>query len=203
MNNSVKAARIVLLRELLMELAETEKQLEQHKTGIENMSSRYFQEILKEKDGEIQHETEKYRSNTDRLAAIKLEITSGVNLWYEFRKSRNEMTKLLFPLIFSLKRRGLQKKIKKLNDEVSSIIIDNRMIKEKLTLFEHQLEIAALEKARASMEYQLYDQMLSKKDSIISELEYLLPTIPGLCPANIGASEIDELLRKLATFEAA
>ena len=89
-----------------------------------------------------------------------------------------------------------------MNKEILSITIDNRLIKERLTLLEHQLEISAMKKIKTGGIYQAYDKLLSRKSAIISELEYLIPTIPGLCPARIRDPGAEELLARLADIEA-
>ena len=190
--------RKILLKELLSELKETEITLLGFTDIIEKLSDVYYQQAFSEGREEIQQEIEKYRSNNNRISAINKEITARINLWYEFVKNANERVKVSFPILFALKKKNLQKYLNKTNSEISSITIENRFAKEKLTLLEHQLEIKAMQKIKADNAYLDFDRLLQKKDLLIPELDYLIPTVPGLCPASIGSSGVEELLVKLS-----
>lgn len=195
--------RVRLLRHLLSELKETDMQITQSTSEIKTLSYDFYNEALHESSEEIKSVIDEYYGNNDRIKAINCEITNKVNQWYEFTKSKTELVKLTYPLSYLLKKRKLKKFICKMNEEISSITIDNRFIKEKLTLLEHQLEIAALSKIKSDETYRNYDMLTEKKEELVTELKYLIPTIPGLCPVCIDISKIDELLARLELIEAA
>lgn len=189
--------RIKLLLELLSELKTTYLVLEEATTGIENASGSFYDETMHENRNEIHDEVEKHRKNMEKINAINNESTAGINSWYEFAKNRKEMEKLAFPIKFYLKKRSLYKSMKKANEELLSISIENRFIKEKLTILQRQLETAAIRQIKQGKGYYDYEKALLKKDSLVSELKYLIPTIPGLCPADVGNSGINALLGRV------
>jgi len=203
MVNPVMDRRLSLLRELLLETKESDKQLEYSIIEIEKLSEEYYQKAFTECHEEIQEEIRKYIKNSSRINNINCEITTKVNLWYDFMKDSEEMSKLTFPVLYFFRKRKLHKSLKSLNDEISSITIDNRFIKEKLTLMEHQLEIKAIQKIKEDKNYSDYERLLQKKELLSAELTYLLATIPGMCPASIDNCGLNELYEKLLKLQVA
>lgn len=203
MTNPELDRRLNLLRDLLYEMKETNLKIDHLASEIEKTSGVYYQQACGESQEEIQQEVEKYKSRISRIADISREITSKVNVWYDFSKSKSEMSSLLYPVLYYFKKQKLNKQLKKLNSEISSITIDNRFIKEKLTLLEHQLEIKAIQKIKEDNSYLEYESLLQKKELLMAELQYLLPTIPGLCPAVLDSRGVTEVLEKLSKLEVA
>ena len=203
MVNPAMDRRLNLLKELLSEMKESDRQLECSIVEIEKLSGVYYQYAFSECRDEIQAEIDKYKNNNNGINNINHEITLKVNLWFDFVKNKSEISKLTFPILYFLRKRKLNKLLKRLNDEISSITIDNRFIKEKLTLLEHQLEIKAIRKIKEDKNYLDFDRLLQKKDLLAAELVYLLPTIPALCPAIIDSSGVNELFEKLLKLEVA
>lgn len=61
----------------------------------------------------------------------------------------------------------------------------------------HKLEIKAVSLAKSGGNYLEFEKILLKQKSIAAELKYLLPTIPGLCPADISSTGIGKLLTEV------
>lgn len=196
--NYANDRRINLLKELLHELKKTEKQLEGSIVEIGNLSEIYYQKALTEFYDEIQLEIDKYRDNIKRISEINNKTTENVNSWYGFAKNKDEMSGITFPIRYFLLKRKLRKSLRMMKNEVSSITIDNRFIKEKLALLEQQLEIKAIQKIKEDDSYMNYGILIQKKDLLISQLNYLIPTIPGLCPVSAGGLATDSLLEKIS-----
>lgn len=182
---------------LLSDLKNVYGQLNNVASEVEKTSSVFYEEAFKEKQEELLSVMENYHKNVDRVREINNEITASINSWYEFIKNENETGKITFPIVYYYKKRTLNKKITKLNEEISSITINNRFIKENLTMLEHQLEIKAVSLAKSGGNYLEFEKILLKQKSIAAELKYLLPTIPGLCPADISSTGIDKLLTEI------
>lgn len=166
-----------LAAELHAELEDTSRLLREAASAIEKESGTYYDAAFRERQEELQLEVEGHKRNSERIREINEEITASINSWYGFIKNENETGKLLFPLIYHLRKRSLSKSIQKLNSEISDIVIKNRFIKEKLTILEHQLEIKAMSLARSGDNYQHYEKLQQKQSSLSSELRYLLPTV--------------------------
>jgi hypothetical protein len=195
--------RILLLRNMLIEIKATYAQIELLASELASLSDYYYSEARKESSIAINTEISKYNDNIERIRTINFDITSRTNLWYEFTKNKTELSKPLYPIAYMFKERELKKFISNMNEEISSVTIENRFIKEKLTLLEHQVEITALNKIKNDAVFASYEQQKTKIENMIEELKYLLPTIPGFCPITISIPEIDVLLDKLANIEAA
>ena len=164
---------------------------------VEKTSGDFYEEAFKEKQEELHSVMESYHKNVERVREVNNEITSSINSWYEFIKDEDNTGKLTFPLIYFFRKRTLFRKIITLNNEISTITINNRFIKENLTTLKHQLEMKAISMAKSGGSYLEYEKILLKQKSIAADLKYLLPTIPGLCPADISSSGIDKQLAKV------
>lgn len=195
--------RLSLFKELLKEVKDIFRELTRLKNEIENLTCDFYNAALQESCDEIQSVLRQYNDNNSRIKSINSEITIKINEWYEFSKSTTALQKLSYPFIFLARKRFLKKFVSKKNEEISAITIDNRFVKEKLTLLEHQLEIAAIQKIKEDNKYILYEKLSGRLEALVSELKYLTPTIPGLCPLTLDNSSIDTLLVKLADMEAA
>lgn len=195
--------RLKLASGLLGELKCIYGRLSEIASEIETQSGSYYEKAFQEHIAEIRSEAGKFRCNVERVEEINREITNRINQWFEYVKDQKEMARLTFPLRYFLKKRSLGTVIRKLNEEVAGIAIENRFIKEQLTIWEHKLEVMAIQQIKTGEGYQVYEQLLAKREAVIQELKYLLPTIHGLCPADIGVSDIDALLNKLSSIEAA
>lgn len=182
---------------LLSELKSLYEQLSVVASDAEKNSEVFFEQAFKDEQDKLLSVMDNYKSNVDRIRSIHNEITESVNSWYEFIKDEKQIGKITFPIKFFLTKRSLNKKINNLNEEISSITINNRFLKENLTMLEHQLKVKAVSLAKAGDNYLEYERILLSQKSIITELNYLLPTIPGTCPADITSSGIDKLLEEL------
>lgn len=183
---------------LLSALKDLYEQLDATASDVEKNSCAFYEQAFKEEQDMLLSVMDSYHKNVDRIRAIYNEITESINSWYEFIKDEKQTGKITFPIAFFYNKRSLNKKIIKLNEEISSITINNRFIKENLTILEHQLKVKAVSLAKAGDNYLEYERVLLNQKSITAELRYLLPTIPGVCPTDISSTGIDNLLTKLA-----
>jgi hypothetical protein len=188
--------RIILLKELLSEYQSLYLQISETTSDIKKASCSIYEETMQEYNSEILTEIEKYRKNIERMKAVYFESTAKINAWYEFTKNIKELERLSYPIKYHLKKKSLYKSMKKMNEELSNIVIENRFIKEQLTILEHKLEIKAMEKIKSDDCYINYENMIQKMDSLMAELKYIIPSIPGLCPVDISISEINTLPAK-------
>ena len=197
MENTNSIKRKDLVTTLLYELKNVYDQLGSAVVDVEKTSNDFYEEAFKEKKEELMSVMESYHKNLDKVRKISNEITSSINSWYVFIKDENETAKITFPIVYFFKKQSLSKRIIKLNEEISSITINNRFIKENLTMLEHQLEIQAVSLAKSGGNYLEFEKILLKEKAITNELKYLLPTIPDLCPADISSKGIDSMIKKV------
>lgn len=197
MDKSNVSRRKELVVILLSALKNVYGRLDAAASEVEKTSGVFYEQAFKEKQEELLSVMDNYHKNVDRIRAIYNEITESINSWYEFIKDEKQTGKIIFPIAFFYKKHSLNKKIAKLNEEISSITINNRFIKENLTMLEHQLEVKAVSLAKSGGNYLEYEKILLNQKSIAAELKYLLPTIPGICPTDISSTGIDKLLTEL------
>lgn len=187
---------------LLQELDRLYLQLDKTASDAENTSGDFYEQAFHEREEELQSIIEKYHENIDRIREINKDITTSINSWYEFIKEEKNSALITFPVSFFIRKKRLYKKISLLNGEITEITIDNRFMKEKLAALGRQLEIRAESLARSGENYLEYEDLLTQQNAIVSDLKYLLPTIPGACPADISVSGIRKTMEALAIGEA-
>lgn len=85
----------------------------------------------------------------------------------------------------------------------AALTIENRFIMEKLTNWEHQLEIKAMQLIKGESSFTHYEELAKKKEAIINELKYLLPTLSELCPIELDINNIDCLIERISKSPAA
>lgn len=181
---------------LLYELKTINSDLGDTVSEMEKTSSAFYEDAFNEKHDELEAVMENYHKNVVKIKEINNDMTASINLWYDFIKDENEIAKINFPLLFFIRKNMLYKKIKKLNEEISNLAISNRFVKEQLTVLEHQLEIKAVSLARSDGNYLEYEKLLLKQKAISEELNYLLPTIPDTCPAELNDIGIEKLIKQ-------
>ncbi|HEX2947412.1 MAG TPA: hypothetical protein VHT96_15855 [Clostridia bacterium] len=198
MNNDITKSRKEFALALLNELDQLYRELDKAASDAESTSDGFYEQAYNERQDELRSVIEKYHENIDRIREINKEITASINSWYEFIKDEKKSALIIFPISFIIGKKKLYKKISNLNSEITEITINNRFIKEKLAALGHQLEIRAESLARSGANYLEYEELLSKQNAIVSDLKYLLPTIPGACPADISFAGIRKTIEVFA-----
>ena len=191
MSVNVLLMRKELVIRLLKELKDNYRKIDEAAAYASSDSSGCYDRAVDEMKDELQSIVDEYNMNIDRIREINNEITASVNGWYDFLKDRETTSKLSFPLTFNIRRKKLNKEIDSLNKQITELTINNRFLKEKLTAARLKLEIRAVDLAYKGEGYNEYEKLMQKNKDLAAELKYLLPTIPGLCPADITASGID------------
>lgn len=166
-----------LVIKLLTELKNTNQSLALLGNAVVEHSEDFYEKIFNEYKHEIQKDIEKYNNNIEAVSRLNNEVTTKINEWYNFIRNPENVKKITYPLRFTFKRNKLQGFIKHVNSEISKKTIENRFIKETLSIWEHQLESRAVQLIRQGEDFVQHTQLISKKDEILNNLKYLLPTI--------------------------
>lgn len=196
-------ARIELLIEMLYQYKKLVSEMQNISTTIEKNSKECYASFFGKNMTNIQDSIIKHGNNIDRAKAINDGITAAVGNWYDFVKNPAEVSRLTYPLRFYRRSKALRKKIKALQEELSSILIENRFIAEQVTIWQQSLETEVIMETRKSETYATYNKTSAGMEALVSEMKYLIPTIPGLCPSCVSVTEIDTLIEKLRCYEAA
>ncbi len=194
--------RIQLIKELLELFTQTEESIATSENRLVKISEKLHTQSLDESSNEIVNEADQYTKNIEEANSQNVRVTSEINDWYGFVKDRKSAGSLFFPIKFYFFKRRLKKSIKNANDKIQNISISNRFVKERLVILGQKLEINTTLALKSSQEYLEYEKLLEKKESILSELQYLLPSIPDVCPVDLGDNGAYDLLGKLSEFKA-
>lgn len=196
-------ARIELLIEILYQYKKQVSDMESISSRIEKNSQECYKAYFTRNMPNIRDSITKYGANVERAQMINNEITSAVGTWYDFIKNPDEVSRFTYPLRYHKRAKALKKKIKGLQEELSSLLIENRFISEQVTIWQQSLETEVVTDTRKSEAYMGYNKTSAEAEALVSEMKYLIPTIPGLCPSYISVNEIDTLIEKLRCYEAA
>jgi len=188
--------RILLVKSLLTNLKTTYENLNTLAADMENFSEAFYQSFFKENKDSILQEINKYKTNIERIKSLNSVKTSKINDWYSFAKNKMEIKKILFPVKFHIKQIKLKKEIKNINQQIYNLTIENRLIKDNLTNWEHELEAKAIGEIKKNNKYQKYGQLLEQKKEYISALHYLLPTISTLNSVKLDLNNTDQFIKK-------
>ncbi|MFZ5988313.1 MAG: hypothetical protein ACOYWZ_14465 [Bacillota bacterium] len=203
MKDSNVQKRTTFVLTLLNNLKEAYKELKELSTGIESDSDTFFERLFNSSKVEIQGDIEAYKANIEKMKQLNLSITERMNEWYDFIKDSNEIKKVTFPLKLYFKKRNFKKTILQMNREISEISIENRFIREKIINWEQELGVRALQEIKKGDEFSKYEELIRRKDNLISELKYLLATIPDIDPVEFDLDNIDKIIDKLLKMAAA
>lgn len=174
--------RMELFETILKELTFIYLEIKKVNQEIEKISSTFLTNYYAENNEIIQEEINQLKGNIEQIKQYNYQTTEEINQWYLFINNQTETIKLSFPLKLYMKRRNLQKKITKVNKLINQLAIQNRLVKEKLTKKERMIEGTILKQIKETGIYKKYEELVKKKEEYISDLEYLLPTIPSLPP---------------------
>lgn len=195
MGKDILSRRNELALRLLMELRDNYAGIDNAASSASHNSIDCYDQAVDEMKEELQSILDEYHKNIDMIREINNEITSSVNSWYDYQKDEKASSMLTFPIMFNVRKRKLYKKIESLNRQISEITINNRFLKEKMAAAGLKLETRAACLAHKGESYDEYEKLMQRKKDIEDELKYLLPTIPGLCPADITSKHIDTTIK--------
>lgn len=191
MSTSVLTRRTELALTLLRSLKESYMKIDTAASNTSRDSTECYERAVEEMKDELGSILDEYNKNIEEIREINKKITSSVNDWHNFIKDSKSASMLTFPLMFHIRRKKLNREIESMNRQISELSISNRFLKEKLAAARHKIEDRAIEIAHEGENYSEYKKLLQAKKELEAELKYLLPTIPGLCPADVTPRGID------------
>lgn len=195
--------RIDLLKQLLKRYIDIENDINAAESQLEETSGRIHAEYIAASQDEKNRATNKFSNNIEEANIINTLITAEINDWYQFIKDEKSMSSLTFPLKFYFKRKKLFNDIKKANEKIQNLSINNRFIKENLNFVGQELGNNSSSKLKNLNSYSEYEKLQRKRDNLITELKYLIPTIPGLCPIELSSGKAAEIIDMMSDDESA
>lgn len=192
--------RVQLAMDMLSVLGDVFEKLRQSATTMEETSASFHREIYEQNRHEVEATIDKYKQNIVKMRQLNMDATEKINNWFMFAKNPQNTGKLGFPLRFHLKRREMQKTIKKCNDQVYDLTLENRFCRDQLVNWEHDLGLRAAREMKKGKAYSEYEKLLLQKEELTAELKYLLPSLPGLCPVDLDWNSLGLLKEKLKSM---
>lgn len=186
--------RSSLVVSMLKTLKEVYLELNDLSSCIENNSEDFYERLFNSSKLEIQGDIEAYKANIEKMKQLNLNVTENLNQWYDFIKDSNEIKKVTFPIKLHLRKKRLKSTIAKMNQEISGLSIENRFIREKIVNWEQELSVKALQQIKIGDEFSRYEGLIKKKDHLVSELYYLISTIPGIDSLEFELENIDSTI---------
>lgn len=178
---------------LLFHLKETYNQLHNLTTKIKTTYSTYFEQISAEQRELIEKEVTTLKTNIAKIKQYNYKITEEINKWHQFSTNPQEVAKTLYPIKFFIKRFQLNNKIHSINKNIYRTSVENRLAKENLKKIENSIEKTILDRLKDSGIYKEYEETLSFKEILISDLKYLLPTLTSP-PPELDLANLDSYL---------
>lgn len=182
--------RLILIDKLAKNIKEINTALIDYVSDIENLSHDLFIKLLHENNNSVRTDSDTFRLNLNRVRQMNGQATSQINGLFSLMKDDSEMKKIGFPLKFHTKKRELAVQIKKLNETIASIIVENRFIKEQLSIRKNEYEKDIIKQVNRSGKFEAYQQILNKKKKLMSDLEYLLTSVKHLFPDKVPLADI-------------
>lgn len=177
MNEHVKK-RIALVRKLLLDLHNTVGHIGRITENMGDASEDMLKKVYEEHQEKIGDKVHAFNSNVSRVRDIHQEITRLFNSWHDFTRDAHELSRLSFPFKVRQKQHLYQKALKDLQEEITGILIRNRLLKEDIARLESDLAFEAAQRLKKDVRYEDYLTHLKRKSELIGELRYLLPTLP-------------------------
>ena len=203
MYNEINERRMDIAITLLSQLKSVHRELSDISSDIEKYYGSFYEQYFQCHKKEIQIEIDKYNENIIKIKESNYTITEKINAWYDFIKDPVQMKKLSFPITFFRNAQKLKRDIKAINNEIYRLTIENRLIVEKLTNWEQQLEVEVIKEIKQGEDFVRYDELKKMKNLIIKELQYILPTVCARFPLELDVANVDKLMQKLKKVNAA
>ena len=189
--------RIMLAKELLLELKATVSHIKNISTDISDSTGGVLGKVYEDHLDKIQGKVNQFNDHIDRIKTIHQEITKVVNEWYDFIQNDKELGRITFPLKLHNKRKTIQKTIRCYKNEISSMMIRNRLIREEMIRLESDLEFEATQRLKKDVRYDDYMTHLKRKSEILEVLQYLLQNLEGCSIKEIDVDHLDDCLQKM------
>jgi len=203
MSDASIKSRTTFVISLLNNLKDIYEELKELSSDIENCSESFYENLFKSSRVEVENDIENYKNNIQKMEQLNINVTTKINEWYSFIKDTNEIRKVTFPIKLYFRKKAFKKTIDKMNSEILDLSVENRFIREKIINWEQELSVRALQEMKKGDEFSKYEELNRKKDHLVSELTYLLATIPDLESAEFDMNNIDTIIDKLLKIAAA
>lgn len=190
--------RKTLAVDLLTQLKDARDHLNDIMTNINDSSGEFLGKVYEDNYDKIREKVNLFNQNVERVKALNLETTASFNEWYLFIKDDKQLSSLLFPLRIRLKRKQMKARTREIKQEITSIGIKNRLIREDIMRLESDLEYEATVRLKKDVRYNDYLSHIKIKSMLVEEIKYLLPTISEIDISEIHMDRLEETIEALS-----
>ena len=190
--------RRILSRDLLIQLREVKNHINKITADLGDHSNTFLKKVYEDHSEKIKEKVALFNHNVEAVKQINQQITASVNAWYQFVKDERELSGILYPIRFHMKRKAIISRTRELKQEITAIGIKNRIIREDIQHLESTMEFEATQRLKKDVQYDDYLSHLKTKSALIEELMYLLPTLEGMPIKEIHMDNLDEAIHLLS-----
>ncbi len=189
--------RKALALELLVRLKEIRDQIQSIMASLGDSADQFLSTCYEDHVDKIKEKVSLYNRNIERIEALNLSHTALITDWFLFIKNEKVLSSPLFPFHLFFKKRKIKAEIRGIKEEISNLVIKNRLIREDIQRLESGLEVEADLKLKKDGRYEDYLAHLTLKSQLIREIEYLFPTLSGVDMAQIHMDGLEEAIEVL------
>jgi hypothetical protein len=189
MENREIGQRVELAIRLLHALEEANRDMEGLSGGTDAVGETALSDSKRESDDRIRVKRELLHQRIGELKTCLADITRITNEWHEFTHNPDMQRQWSYPARLYRLGRETNIRLKKEQDRISSLILQNRLLEEEIRRFGDTAQRDALSLLKGTSGHGDRMAVLERKQAIVDDLCLLLPTIPSvaLCkldPAN-------------------
>ncbi|MCX7774021.1 MAG: hypothetical protein N2376_13005 [Clostridia bacterium] len=186
--------RFTLAAELIAGLIEIRNHILKLTDDLGEESNGFLRKVYEDYSDKIKEKVALFNQNVEKVKGLNHDITNEVNGWYAFIKDEKALGSFLFPLRLYAKKKQVRGRIRELKQEISSIAIKTRLIREDIQRLQGDLEYEAAQRLKKDVRYEDYLSHLKLKSRLVEELNYLLPTLAGIPGKIIFLENLEETL---------
>lgn len=128
------------------------------------------------------------------------EITRIISGWHHFTSEPEAQRHWSFPFRLNRLGRETNMKLKKEQDRISSLVLQNRLLEEEIRRLGDTVQRDALSRLKGTSGHADWEMAVERKQRIVDDLRLLLPTIPAVATCKLDSSLPLVLADRLAGF---
>ncbi len=190
--------RLELVTDMLKFLFEIQEKLSELKGQIETTCRSIYMQTYDNKLCELDESRVRLETNLQKIQNLNNKAIHFINEWHQWSNNNANRCSIAFPVKYLLKKKKVEKSVSRINREIVQITIDNRLIQERLASWEIEVKRLAEIQINESDPFRMLNELLFEKKKVILDLEYLLSTMPEVCPIEIDLGCPENLNRLLS-----
>jgi hypothetical protein len=172
-------------------------QLENLSSTVEDNSQISLQNLQKEQKDKLRNKVEAYNGNIQKAKDLADSITELMNKWNILKNDEDLQRNPFYPIKLLASKKSISKNLNEIKDQINALSIKNRLLHDDIDRMENSLKNDMLQQMKHGSEYKAYEEAIEKKNVLIQELTYLLPTIPGFSHSTLDVRSTQLIMNQL------